>query len=206
MDNNIYAIHSILQKMKDDKRDRFFSLSNLIVDLQLKYGVDILNVTDKQVEELKNYSQINKDNYRELSDVYGTYALFNEIKNCSIKSAFIKKLRPMFDNETASAEFKEELKRLLNVVVLVNLIQKRLNKKTIQELNEYQLVTKMTQINPQLINFFALQRLGKFSCDDEIAIFVKEEYVTYDDIQFEELYKLYDESYPAIYELFDLFQ
>lgn len=206
MDNNIYAIHSILQKMKDVNRDRFFSLSNLIIDLQLKHGVDILNVTDEQVEELKNYSQIDKDNYRELSDVYGTYALFNEIKNLTTKSAFIKKMRSVFDNETSSVEFKEEFKRLLNVVVLVNLIKKRLNKKTVQELNEYQLVTKMTQINPQLINFFALQRLSKFSCDDEIATFVKEEYVTYDDIQFEELYKLYDENYPAIYELFDLFQ
>ena len=206
MDNNIYAIHSILQKMKDVNRDRFFSLSNLIIDLQLKHGVDILNVTDEQVEELKNYSQIDKDNYRELSDVYGTYALFNEIKNLTTKSAFIKKMRSVFDNETASAEFKEEFKRLLNVVVLVNLIKKRLNKKTIQELNEYQLVTKMTQINPQLIDFFALQQLNKFSNDDEITTFVKEEYVTYDDIQFEELYKLYDENYPAIYELFDLFQ
>ena len=207
MDNNIYAIHSILQKMKDVNRDRFFSLSNLIIDLQLKHGVDILNVTDEQVEELKNYSQIDKDDYRKLSDVYGTYALFNEIKNFTIKTLFVKKLRPIFDNnENSSAEFKEEFKRLLNVVVLVNIIKKRLNKKTIQELNDYQLVTKMEQINPRLIDFFALQKIKIFMNDDEITTFVKEEYVTYDDIQFEELYKLYDESYPAIYELFDLFQ
>lgn len=205
MDNNIYAIHSILQKMKDTDRDRFFSLSNLIIDLQLKHGVDILNVTDEQVEELKNYSQIDKDNYRELSDVYGTYALFNEIKNCTTKASFIKKLRPVF-SENESTEFKEDLKKLLNVVVLVNLIKKRLKRKTIQELNEYQLVAKMEQINPRLIDFFALQRVGKFTSDDEITTFVKEEYTTYDDIQFEELYKLYDDKYPAIYELFDLFQ
>ena len=206
MDNNIYAIHSILQKMKDVNRDRFFSLSNLIIELQLKHGVDILNVTDDKVEELKNYSQIDKDNYRELSDVYGTYSLFNEIKNCTTKASFIKKMRPAFDNENASSEFKDELKRLLNVVVLVNLIQKRLRGKTIQELNNYQLVTKMSQINPRLIDFFALQRISKFSSDDEITTFVKEEYVSYDDVQFEELYKLYDDNYPAIYELFDLFQ
>ena len=207
MDNNIYAIHSILQKMKDVNRDRFFSLSNLIIDLQLKHGVDILNVTDEQVEELKNYSQIDKDDYRKLSDVYGTYALFNEIKNFTIKTLFVKKLRPIFDNnENSSAEFKEEFKRLLNVVVLVNIIKKRLNKKTIQELNDYQLVTKMEQINPKLIDFFALQKIKIFMNDDEITTFVKEEYVTYDDIQFEELYKLYDERYPEIYELFDLFQ
>lgn len=207
MDNNIYAIHSILQKMKDANRDRFFSLSNLIIDLQLKHGVDILNVSDEQVEELKNYSQINKDDYRELSDVYGTYALFNEIKNCTTKSSFIRKLRPAFEkDDNLSAEFKEEFKRLLNVVVLVNLIKKRLKGKTIQELNDYQLIAKMTQINPRLIDFFALQRLNNFTSDDEIATFVKEEYATYDDIQFEELYKLYDEQYPDIYELFDLFQ
>jgi hypothetical protein len=206
MDNNIYAIHSILQKMKDDKRDRFFSLSNLIIDLQLKHGVDILNVSDEKVEELKNYSQINKDNYRELSDVYGTYTLFNEIKNSTSKASFIKKLRPVFSDDVESTEFKDELKRLLNVVVLVNLIHKRLRGKTIQELNDYQLVTKMSQINPRLIDFFALQRIKEFTNDDEIVSFVKEEYVTYDDIQFEELYKLCDDSYPAIYELFDLFQ
>jgi hypothetical protein len=193
--------------MKDTNRDRFFSLSNLIIDLQLKYWVDILNVTDEQVEELKKYSQIDKDNYRELSDVYGTYALFNEIKNCTTKASFVRKLRPVFEkDENLSTEFKEEFKRLLNVVVLVNLIKKRLKGKTIQELNEYQLVDKMEQINPQLIYFFALQRIKEFTSDDEIVSFVKEEYITYDNIQFEELYKLYDDKYFVIYELFDLFQ
>lgn len=206
MDNNIYAIHSILQKMKDNKRDRFFSLSNLIIDLQSDHGIDVLNVSDKQIEELRNYSKIDRSEYRELSDVYGTYALFNEIKNLTTKSTFIKKLRPVFDDENASAEFKNDLKRMLNVVVLVNLIHKRLKGKTIRELNDYQLVNKMTQINPRLIDFFALQRIATFTNDDEIDTFIKEEYTTYDDINFEELYKLYDDKYQEIYELFDLFQ
>lgn len=206
MDNNIYAIHSILQKMKDNKRDRFFSLSNLIIDLQSDHGIDVLNVSDKQIEELRNYSKIDRSEYRELSDVYGTYALFNEIKNLTTKSTFIKKLRSVFDDENASAEFKNDLKRMLNVVVLVNLIHKRLKGKTIRELNDYQLVNKMTQINPRLIDFFALQRIATFTNDDEIDTFIKEEYTTYDDINFEELYKLYDDKYQEIYELFDLFQ
>jgi len=206
MDNNIYAIHSILHKMKDASRDRFFSFTNQIIALQTKYGVDILNLSEEQVEELKNYSQIDKEKYRELSDIYGTYALFNEIKNCTTKATFIKKLRPVFCNSEPSNEFKEELLHLLNVVVLVNLIKKRLKGKTIQELNDYQLISQMTKINPRLIDFFALQQLTKLSSDDELDTFVKEEYVTYDDIQFEELYKLYDEQYHVIYELFDLFQ
>jgi hypothetical protein len=206
MDNNIYAIHSILQKMQSDKRDRFFSLSNLIIELQIKHGVDILNVSEEQIEKLKKYSQIDKDDYRELSDVYETYALFNEIKNSTVKASFIKKMRPAFDDESSTPEFKEEFKKLLNVVVLVNLIRKRLRGKTVQELNDYQLVAKMTQINTQLIDFFALQQITKFTDDDQIQTFVKEEYITYDDINFEELYKLYDERYPSILELFDLFQ
>jgi hypothetical protein len=206
MDNNIYAIHSILQKMQSDKRDRFFSLSNLIIELQIKHGVDILNVSEDQIEKLKKYSQIDKDDYRELSDVYETYALFNEIKNSTVKASFIKKMRPAFDDESSTLEFKEEFKKLLNVVVLVNLIRKRLRGKTVQELNDYQLVAKMTQINTQLIDFFALQQITKFTDDDQIQTFVKEEYITYDDINFEELYKLYDERYPSILELFDLFQ
>jgi|LakMenEpi03Aug12_release.lakeMendotaPanAssembly.Ray.scaffolds.fasta_scaffold39922_5 hypothetical protein len=206
MDNNIYAIHSILQKMQSDKRDRFFSLSNLIIELQIKHGVDILNVSEEQIEKLKKYSQIDKDDYRELSDVYETYALFNEIKNSTVKASFIKKMRPAFDDESSTPEFKEEFKKLLNVVVLVNLIRKRLRGKTVQELNDYQLVSKMTQINTQLIDFFALQQITKFTDDNQIQTFVKEEYITYDDINFEELYKLYDERYPAILELFDLFQ
>jgi hypothetical protein len=206
MDNNIYAIHSILQKMNDTKRNKFFSLTNLIVDLQSEHGIDILNITDRQIEELRNYSQIDKQKYRELSDVYGTYALFNEIKNSTTKSTFIKKIRPAFDIDTASIEFKDELKKMLNVVVLVNLIHKRLKGKTIQELNDYQLVNKMIQINPKLIDYFALQRIQSFTLDDEIDTFVKEEYTTYDEINFDELYKLYDEKYQEIYELFDLFQ
>jgi hypothetical protein len=192
--------------MQSDKRDRFFSLSNLIIELQIKHGVDILNVSEEQIEKLKKYSQIDKDDYRELSDVYETYALFNEIKNSTVKASFIKKMRPAFDDESSTPEFKEEFKKLLNVVVLVNLIRKRLRGKTVQELNDYQLVSKMTQINTQLIDFFALQQITKFTDDNQIQTFVKEEYITYDDINFEELYKLYDERYPAILELFDLFQ
>ncbi len=206
MDNNIYAIHSILQKMNDGKRNRFFSLSNLIIELQLKHGVDLLNVSDDQVEELKNYSNIDKENYRELSDVYGTYALFNTIKNCTTKTSFVKKLLPAFVDENITAEFKEDFLKLLNVVVLVNLIHKRLKGKTVQELSDYQLANKMLRINPRLIEFFALQKIQEFTSDNDITVFVKEEYVTYDDVQFEELYKLYDDKYPEIYELFDLFQ
>jgi hypothetical protein len=206
MDNNIYAIHSILQKMNDGKRNRFFSLSNLIIELQLKHGVDLLNVSDDQVEELKNYSNIDKENYRELSDVYGTYALFNTIKNCTTKTSFVKKLLPAFVDENITAEFKEDFLKLLNVVVLVNLIHKRLKGKTVQELSDYQLANKMLRINPRLIEFFALQKIKEFTSDDDITAFVKEEYITYDDVQFEELYKLYDDKYPEIYELFDLFQ
>jgi hypothetical protein len=206
MDNNIYAIHSILQKMNAGKRNRFFSLSNLIIELQLKHGVDLLNVSDDQVEELKNYSNIDKENYRELSDVYGTYALFNTIKNCTTKTSFVKKLLPAFVDENITAEFKEDFLKLLNVVVLVNLIHKRLKGKTVQELSDYQLANKMLRINPRLIEFFALQKIQEFTSDNDITVFVKEEYVTYDDVQFEELYKLYDDKYPEIYELFDLFQ
>lgn len=206
MDNNIYAIHSILQKMKDDKRFRFFSLTNLILDLQLNHKVDVLDVTDNQIEELRNYSQINKEKYRELSDVYKTYALFNEIKNCTTKTSFIKKLRPVFDVDSSTDEFRNEFNKMLNVVVLANLIRKRLKDKTIEELNEYQLVSKMAQINPKLIDFFALERIANFTTDEDIETFVKEEYTTYDDINFEELYELYDAKYPEIYELFDLFQ
>ena len=206
MDNNIYAIHSILQKMNDGKRNRFFSLSNLIIELQLKHGVDLLNVSDDQVEELKNYSNIDKENYRELSDVYGTYALFNTIKNCTTKTSFVKKLLPAFVDENITAEFKEDFLKLLNVVVLVNLIHKRLKGKTVQELSDYQLANKMLRINPRLIEFFALQKIQEFTSDNDITAFIKEEYVTYDDVQFKELYKLYDDKYPEIYELFDLFQ
>lgn len=206
MDNNVYAIHSILQKMKDPARDRFFSLSNLIINLQIKHGVDLLKVSDDVVEQLANYSSIVKEDYRDLSDVYETYALFNEIKNCTTKTAFVKKLRPAFDDESSSAEFKDDLKKLLNVVVLVNLIRKRLKGKTIQELNDYQLVEQMNGINPHLIHLFALDKIKQFANDDDITTFAKEEYVTYDSVNFEELYKLYDERYPAIYELFDLFQ
>ena len=90
--------------------------------------------------------------------------------------------------------------------MLVNLIHKRLKGKTVQELSDYQLSNKMLRINPRLIEIFALQKIQEFTSDNDITAFVKEEYVTYDDVQFEELYKLYDDKYPEIYELIDLFQ
>jgi hypothetical protein len=203
MDNNIYAIHSILQKMSDSRRNKLFSLSNLIIDLQQKHGTTVIDVSDEQISELQNYSGINKDKYRELSDCYGTYALFNEIKSCTGKSVPIKKVRAVFEGEQA---FIEELKMMLNVVALVNLLQKRLKNKTIQELVDYNLVNKLAQIDPQLPNYLNVTKLTSFTIDSQLEEFVKDEYVTYDEIQFDEIYTIYDAKYPAIHELINLFQ
>jgi hypothetical protein len=203
MDNNIYAIHSILQKMSDTKRNKFFSLSNLIIDLQQKHSTTVIDVSDEQVVELQNYTGISKDKYRELSDSYGTYALFNEIKSCTGKSSPIKKVRSVFEGEQA---FIEELKVMLNVVALVNLLQKRLKNKTIQELVDYNLVNKLAQINPELPNYLNVSKLTSFTTDSQLEDFVKDEYVTYDEIQFDEIYAIYDDKYPTIHELINLFQ
>ena len=203
MDNNLYAIQSILQKMTDDKRNKLFSLTNLIIQLQQKHGEQLLNVSEEQVGLFANDSSIGKDDYKNISDIYVTYALFNEIKNCTSKGTFIRKMRPAFEG---SADFMEELKRMLNVVVLVNLLQKRLKNKTIQELTDYQFISQLERINSQLPTYLCVSTLSSFTTDAQITDFVKEEYNSYDEIMFEEIYALYDSHYPDIYELIHLFQ
>lgn len=207
MNNNIYAIHSILQKMKDDKRDKFFSLTNLIIQLQLKHSIEVLNVSEEVVEQLQNYSQIAKEDYRELSEIYGEYNLFNKIKNLTSKTTFIRKVGSPFDEKFDTEDSKEDFKKLCNVVALVNLLQKRLKGKRAEELVEYQLLDKLTAINPQLVQLLAIQKLRTITGDDELATFAKEEYVTYDDIRFSELYPIMDSDAGCqIYDLIDLFQ
>jgi hypothetical protein len=200
MENNIYAINSILKKMKSPMILRFLSLSNLIVELQLKHGVDLIDVTEEQLEQLKE--TLDKS---EISNVYKTYDLFNQLKTYSTKSSPIKKLHSVFDNDSNSTEFNEALIRLFNLVFLVNLVQKRLKKKTIEELDEYKLIDKMSHIHPDLIIFLALDKLTLVETNKEFEKNV-EEYISYDDIDFDELYKLYENNYKSIYQLFDLFR
>lgn len=200
MENNIYAINSISKKMKSHMIIRFLSLSSLIVELQLKHGVDLLDITEEQLEQLKESL-----NPSEISNVYKTYELFNQIKSYSTKTSPIKKLRPLFNDDIESSEFKEELIRLFNLVFLVNLVQKRLKPKTVEELNDYKLIGKMEEIHPNLITFLGLDELSDVENDGEYKKFV-EEYISYEDINFDGLYELYEQKYPSIYELFNLFR
>jgi hypothetical protein len=202
MENNIYAINSILKKMKSPMIIRFLSLSTLIVDLQFQFqpDIDLIDVTEEQLEQLKE--TLDKS---EISNVYKTYDLFNQLKTYSTKSLPIKKLHSVFDKDGNSSEFNEALIRLFNVVFLVNLIQKRLKKKTIEELDDYKLIDKMAHIHPELINFLSLNKLSSVETNKEFEKNV-EEYISYDDIDFDELYKLYENNYKSIYQLFDLFR
>jgi len=207
MDNNLYAIHSVLQKMKDSNRDRFFSLSNLIINFQEKNNEVLLNVNENQIKQLSNYGTIQKEEYLELSHVYSSFALFNEIKKLTSRTTTIKKLNAIIDETLTVQESKDELKKMLNVCVLLNLLSRRLNKKTIQELNDYNLITKLSQIHPNLIEWLGIKKLIDFNMDEELENFVKNEYVTYDNINFEGLYSIYEEEiYNKIYDLIYLFQ
>lgn len=207
MDNNLYAIHSVLQKMKDSNRNRFFSLSNLIIDFQQKNNEVLLNVNENQIEQLSNYETIEKEEYSELSHIYSSFALFNEIKKLTTRTTQIKKLNTIIDEALTNQESKDELKKMLNVCVLCNLLSRRLNKKTIQELNDYKLIAKLSQIHPNLCEWLDMQKIINFNTDEELINFVKNQYVTYDAINFEGLYSIYEEEfYNKIYDLIYLFQ
>jgi hypothetical protein len=206
MDNNTYAINSILQKMKDDKRFRLFSLTNLILNHQNEYGFNLLNTTDEVSDILQNYSQITKEQYLELSHIYGEYHIFNKIKTLTTKSTFIKKINSTFEDFITDSDAKDEFKKLCNALALVNLLQKRLKGKTIEELNNYRLLNKLHEIDTQLTNFLAIEQLSSFTTDDQLASFSKEEYLTYDDINIPKLKVLVENNGQRIYDLIDLFQ
>lgn len=206
MDNNIYAIHSILQKMKDNKRDRLFSLTNLILKHQTDNGFTLLNASDEVAEQLQNYSQITKDDYLELSEIYGEYAIFNKTVGLTTRSTFIKKINPTFDDLIPDGESKDEFKKLCNACALVNLLQKRLKNKTIEELNNYRLLNKLNAIDSHLTEILAIQQLSSFTTDEQLSSFAKEEYTTYDDIIMAKLKTLVETNGQRIYDLIDLFQ
>lgn len=206
MDNDLYAIRSILQKMKDDKRNRFFSFTNLLLVLQLEHSFTLLEASEEIVDQLQNYSQIVKEDYEELSHIYGEYVVFNKLKNLTTKYTFVKKVNPTFDDLIADDGAKEEFKKLCNAVALVNLLQKRLKGKTLEELTGYKLLEKLTSINRQLPTYLGIQSLTSVTTDEQLASFAKEEYTTYDDINMSKLNELIETDGQRIYNLIDLFQ
>jgi len=168
MDNNLYAIHSVLQKMKDSNRDRFFSLSNLILDFQEKNNEVLLNASEKHIEQLSNYGRIQKEEYLELSHLYSSFSVVKEIKKLTNRTTLIKKINANIDEVLTTQESKDNLKKMLNVCILVNLLSKRLNKKSMQELNDYELISKLSKIHPSLVEWLGIKKLINFNTDEEL--------------------------------------
>ena len=206
MDNNIYAIHSVMQKMKDDNRNIFFELSHLIVEFQKKTGEAFLIVSEDQADLLTDISSIDKSHYSDLADIYGTYAVFNEIKKITGRTTKVTKLNASINEQLSCAESGDELKKIFNVCIIMNLLRKRLKKNTLEEVNEYKLISKLKKIHPNLDDWLGLNNLSTVETDEQYENFVKNEYTTYNNISFEDIYTVYETSYQHIYDLIYLFQ
>jgi hypothetical protein len=167
--NHTYAIVNGFNSLKD--KHGFLLITKLLMSnsLLLKSSDSVLN-SDVSAEEIAN--------------VYQNSYLFKEVKKYTTKCSRINKLSKIMQVE----EDDEQLKQILNNVIMVNRIKKSLKNKTGENMDDYKLNEKVSPTFKKLLPDFY----------DEEAV------LSYD---YKNVMKfsLSDEEYNTLYEVFGLF-
>jgi hypothetical protein len=167
--NHTYAIVNGFNSLKD--KHGFLLITKLLMSNSslLKSSDSVLN-SDVSAEEIAN--------------VYQNSYLFKEVKKYTTKCSRINKLSKIMQVE----EDDEQLKQILNNVIMVNRIKKSLKNKTGENIDDYKLNEKVSPTFKKLLPDFY----------DEEAV------LSYD---YKNVMKfsLSDEEYNTLYEVFGLF-
>jgi len=156
--NHTYAIVNGFNSLKD--KHGFLLITKLLMSNSslLKSSDSVLNSDDVSGEEIAN--------------VYQNSYLFKEVKKYTTKCSRINKLSKIMQVE----EDDEQLKQILNNVIMVNRIKKSLKNKTGENMDDYKLNEKVSPTFKKLLPDFYdeeavlsydYKNVMKFSLSDE---------------------------------------
>lgn len=203
--NHRQAIKLDFENLDPIKRYNLLQLTQQICYFQYTNNLPLLNKLPNQYE-LDNLLliPINQLNLNQCSNVlarvYKSPDSFREI----IK--LLTQIEPLHNLNSNIAVPSQDIQLLkfLNRVVLINLIQKRLQPKTLDEIEQYNLFSQLNEVNPNLILILGLFQLQYCDTPENIRKFW--DTYNYRNIHFGVIsLDLDDTKYSQIYQIFDKF-
>jgi hypothetical protein len=189
MNSEHYAITSAFSKMKETEKYNFQSLTNQFFEFQNQNGLSVISEhsTDTIV----------------LSQIFQSYDLFLTFKRLTVKTTTTTKsgLNPILKGLLQTKEDKETFERFVKTVVLFNLIKKQLKNKTPQEIQNYNLLEKLSALNANTVSQLNLHEIQNLTTKEEIKDFVD----TYEYQNIQSLSLMDEDEYKTIHNLFSLF-
>lgn len=179
-DNHKHYIRKDFEKLNENTKKKFLVLLNFLI----KFEIKIIN-------NINNKILIIKDNFNENIEIFKNKEIYLFIKNTCNKYKKVKGMDKTM-NKYISIEDKIKYLKIYKTIILFNLIIKRLDKKTLEEINEYKLNEKLEKIDKKLLNFNLGEKNENFNYYIYIIDFVNNVYIN-------------EEIYNKIYELYELF-
>lgn len=171
--NEIHHITETFKKLKDEKKERLLRL------IQLLYNShpELFNVENSNsrnfIINYPNVNELNNTTFHILTDLFYNYCVFMEIYKVMNKTSIIKKMNKHMKEIINNEDKLEKIRQTFNNVILINLIRSRLEKKTQQQIKNYDLFNKLNSIHNQLcLNIDTLIHLK----DEEIPVYFLTKY------------------------------
>jgi hypothetical protein len=165
MNNSItkLIIHEFTKLNYQDKC-RFLYYTKYIFSFQEIYNFEFIHYNYRYIfDDDKYYDKFikNDNEHFVISKTYEFFYLFLLIKNSMYQTS---KLTNELNDKCIDIIFrdndeKDHFKKFINVVILINLIKKKLNKKSGQKISEYNLFNQLYMINENIIVVLKLEEI-----------------------------------------------
>jgi hypothetical protein len=209
--NDEHFITTHLNKLNENDKYCFFCLTKYIMELQQNNKFQILNYQPEEGGHLANmfnnfpWIDIRPTDYFHIAQLYKNAELFKEIKKYIHRETKInKKLSPIVNQCFKSKEEQTDFKKLINLIVLFNLIKSQLENKTHQDLRNYCLMDKLNAVNPNMVGWLNLYQLNNLTTAEQMN-----DYWTnykYDNMRITNVANhITDEEYNKVFRIFSLF-
>ena len=182
-------------KLNKKIKSKFLLLTKYI--LRIQYFDNTFKLFNLEHDEkyikyfLHPYKDIEESEFNDIVYLFKNKEIYLFIKNICNKCKKIKRIDKNIIKYLYGDNEKYEFFRLYKVIILFNLINKRLSEKTPEEIKKYMLAEKLDEIDEKL-KLFNLNDYNDFNNYKHIYIFLQKIYTD-------------DDIYNKIYDTFDLF-
>lgn len=176
--NEIHHIVEEYKNLKNDKKDKLLRLIQLLFSIH----PELFTNNSSSIHFFETYSmnaEENGDGNCELSNVsvltdfFYDFNVFMELLRLMTKTAYVKKMSKIMKEIVNNEDKLEKMRETFNTIILINLIQRRLEKKTHNQISHYQLFEKINEIESGLnLNLVTLLSIK----DNDISKYIIERY------------------------------
>jgi hypothetical protein len=209
--SNLHSTTLAFNKLNKESKQRLISLMKMFVndqELNKKFTLFDLQSHYNYRNVLNNYPYDSQESeYQGFFKIFKTKELFDQIIKLTTKETLYARLTPVIKNNllNKTKEECEYLLKFINLIIIGNVIVKKLKTKTREQINIYNLFDKLSGINVSIISLFNLGQLYPLFKKDEINEYITKRF-NYHSINVNNLIQvLKDENYKQLFDVINLF-